>query len=372
MNLVKSIIKLSLKNIWTKLFLKNNSIKTDVKKFLLIFPSGIGNTILSNGAIKSLKKKYPTSYFAAGYTYNATLEILKILGGFDEYIFFKMNQTVKERIQLINFLRNKNFDAVVIFYPSCGYIYNCMFLLSGIPYRIGFEYIGDSIDQYSKIFLTHSIKYDYKNSEFQNDLYLLNYFNLELCNSIGFKSNEPCIKDLTSKNLKIGIHVGRNNDLKPGWSQERFSNLIKILQKNQKVDIFVFGGEEEKDISMYFEQEFNNCVFNLIDKLNLAQTISNISKLNLLVSNDTGLMHIAASQNVPLIAIFGPTDSIKNYPIIQEKDNLIVIRKDLSCQPCYSFTTPIVCNRNTECLNLISVKEVLNSVEKMLKRYSKT
>jgi ADP-heptose:LPS heptosyltransferase len=82
-----------------------------------------------------------------------------------------------------------------------------------------------------------------------------------------------------------------------------------------------------------------------------------IKKCALFISNDSGLMHIATAVKTPVIAIFGPTLWWKNHP--WGKENL-VIRKNLSCSPCYNYST-IKC-RNIRCLETITVGEVFGKV----------
>jgi heptosyltransferase-2 len=94
----------------------------------------------------------------------------------------------------------------------------------------------------------------------------------------------------------------------------------------------------------------------------LEQTVYYISRMNLFLSNDTGLMHIAASQGIPLLAIFGPTDQIKNRPIIDNESKLNLINKKLPCSPCYPRAPLRFCKGRVDCLNLISPEEILMTI----------
>jgi heptosyltransferase-2 len=128
----------------------------------------------------------------------------------------------------------------------------------------------------------------------------------------------------------------------------------------------MYGGIEERNTMNYFLERIPGKFINLIGCLNLEQTAYYISRMNIFVSNDTGLMHIAASQDIPLIAIFGPTDQIKSCPIVSNDKKLILINKKLSCSPCYPHAPLKFCKGRVDCLNLITPEEVLTEINEMV------
>lgn len=88
----------------------------------------------------------------------------------------------------------------------------------------------------------------------------------------------------------------------------------------------------------------------------IKKTAALVSRCNLFISNDTGLMHVAAAVKVSVIAIFGPTDPVKSMPFFRH----IIIKKDLQCRPCYRYR-PIAC-RHRRCLEEITPEEVLDKI----------
>jgi heptosyltransferase II len=87
-------------------------------------------------------------------------------------------------------------------------------------------------------------------------------------------------------------------------------------------------------------------------------------RFNLLVTNDSGAMHIAVAQDVPVVAIFGPTTRDLGFYPYGEKD--IVVEKDLPCRPCGRHGGYRCRRKNFACMKLITVSDVFNAVKERL------
>jgi heptosyltransferase-2 len=86
----------------------------------------------------------------------------------------------------------------------------------------------------------------------------------------------------------------------------------------------------------------------------------------MLVTNDSGVMHVGAAVQVPMVAIFGPTNPRWVGPV---SEHCLLVKKDLPCQPCFIYSTRhLECSagRNFECLSTISVDEVMAAAEELL------
>ena len=83
-----------------------------------------------------------------------------------------------------------------------------------------------------------------------------------------------------------------------------------------------------------------------------------ISKLYLFITGDSGPMHIAASFQIPTIAIFGPTNDNETSQWMNQKS--IIVKKDLACQPCMKRKCPLI---HHDCMKTIKTDDVLNAVK---------
>ena len=84
-----------------------------------------------------------------------------------------------------------------------------------------------------------------------------------------------------------------------------------------------------------------------------------IKRCTVYISPDSASLHIAASQGVPFIALFGPTDCRRHLPPAKD---FIVINKDLTCSPCYKPKC-----KTKKCMELITPEEVLGAVDRLIK-----
>ncbi len=372
--MLKENAVLSIKYIWERFFMDNKPIDGKrLRRILLVFPSGIGNSILAIGALKSLRNAYPNAAFSAIYVEKTASELFGILGGFEEILYLDEGWPLKQKLKFIKKVRKKKFDIAVIFMPIAGHVINFLLFVSGIKIRAGCEFKLDlpGNARYSSAFLTHSINYDTNKSEFEHNLGLLKYFQIPLERSIRFEIKRDVKANINYNSINIGIHVGVFNEKKAGWPKEKFLELMHLLNGSyHDAKFYLYGGLGENDNAVYFNQSRIPNLVNLISKNTLRETISRISQMDIFISNDTGLMHIAASQGVPLIALFCNTDVIKNRPVVEDDGKLAVIRKDLPCMPCYSWYRKVNCN-NRKCVDLISAEEVFAAASSFINKYNK-
>ena len=97
---------------------------------------------------------------------------------------------------------------------------------------------------------------------------------------------------------------------------------------------------------------------NLAGKLSISELINCISNFDLFITGDSGPMHIAANYKIPTISIFGPTRSDETGQWMNDKG--IIIKKNLSCQPCMKRVCPLI---HHDCMRLIKAKDVLSEIQ---------
>ena len=143
------------------------------------------------------------------------------------------------------------------------------------------------------------------------------------------------------------------------WPIKKWVDLANSIQKTYRV---VFVGLDSSITSAASKIGSNNCI-NLIGKTSLNDVIIILSQSTCVVSNDSGLMHVAAALDRPVVGIYGSSSPEYTPPLI-ENDKKIIIYQNLSCSPCFKRTCPL---HHMNCLNDISVDSVKESISSLVK-----
>ena len=171
-----------------------------------------------------------------------------------------------------------------------------------------------------------------KYNDFINDSLNINFpAGKLLLSTINFQS---------STQKTVGINPGASYGSAKRWYPEEFAKVASEL--SDQYDIVIFGGPDEQDIALDIEKllikkDVKNYK-NLAGKTTIPELINHISNLDLFITGDSGPMHVAATFEVPTVAIFGPTKDDETSQWMNEKS--LIVKKNLDCQPCMKRTCP--------------------------------
>jgi len=170
------------------------------------------------------------------------------------------------------------------------------------------------------------------------------------------------INSQSSTQKTVGINPGASYGSAKRWYPEEFAKVASEL--SDQYDIVIFGGPDEQDIALDIEKllikkDVKNYK-NLAGKTTIPELINHISNLDLFITGDSGPMHVAATFEVPTVAIFGPTKDDETSQWMNEKS--LIVKKNLDCQPCMKRTCPL---GHHDCMNLIKAVDVLDSVKSL-------
>lgn len=143
------------------------------------------------------------------------------------------------------------------------------------------------------------------------------------------------------------------------WGADRFKAVAAVLAQ-KGYGIVVVGGAVDQADAQVIAGEFG---LNLAGQTSLAETAAVLARSTLLVSGDSGLLHIAVGLGVPTVSLFGPGRALKWAP---KGNQHTVINKNLPCSPCTSFGTTPPCPYNARCMQEITVDEVVTHCLKQL------
>lgn len=212
-----------------------------------------------------------------------------------------------------------------------------------------------------KLLLSCAVTYD--DEGFEGD----NFFRLLEPLGIGFSSPRPYSafypafsEGNPSKHNQVAIFPGASIKERR-WDPERFHDVAKwLLSKN--MDVVIVGGKEDLQASEEIARGLPQ-VRNLAGKTSLDETAKILALSRLLISSDSGIMHLAVAVGTPVVALFGSGIESKWAP----RDGVsIVINKRLPCSPCTRYGYTIACPRNARCIMEISADEVIAAANRIL------
>ncbi|MBX9742780.1 MAG: lipopolysaccharide heptosyltransferase II [Chthoniobacterales bacterium] len=187
----------------------------------------------------------------------------------------------------------------------------------------------------------------------------------EDCQAIAFWLGASAVKKEEQKKtathhsaapFRVGLCPGAEYGPAKRWPLERFREVMKQLRDIHWV---LLGTAAEAPLGEKLLEGFSENVENKIGKTSLAELIAVIQSLDLLLTNDTGTMHLAALFNIPTVALFGSTDPSLTGP---QGPGHRILRHQVECSPCFLRKCPI----DFRCMHGISPEEVAQVLREQL------
>jgi len=168
------------------------------------------------------------------------------------------------------------------------------------------------------------------------------------------------VQPYTYSRPTLGINPGASYGSAKRWYPESFAKVAVALAG--KYDIVIFGGPGEEaiagDIEKAIEKDGIKNVENIAGKTTIPELLSRIAGLSLMVTNDSGPMHVAAAYQIPTVALFGPTRYRETSQWQNPRGQLL--RKEMKCSPCMKRSCPL---EHHDCMKLITAEEVIAMIE---------
>jgi len=156
----------------------------------------------------------------------------------------------------------------------------------------------------------------------------------------------------------VGLFPGAEWGASKRWPWRRFAELATELRRRLPAGRqIVVAGPKEVWLAVRVFEESGKVHPVIGPDLDLAALAGVLGHLDLLVTNDSGPMHLAAALGVPCVALFGPTDRRRTAPV---GDRHVVLSRDLWCSPCFRRRCPLL---HHGCMKGISVEQVADAVE---------
>lgn len=325
--------------------------------------SSLGDVILSTAAIKALRDKFKSKIsFLVG---DESKEVLFVCPYIDELLvcdFKNKDKSFLNFLKLAACLRKKNFDIVIDLQNNRRS--HLLAFLTLALHRFGYD------NKKLGFLLNHRIPDDKPTIDpVTHQFRILQMLDIELkppsLQLWPTELDKRFIDEYLSSEWVSPHHkiVGINISASERWATKIWPlhHIVKLCEELGRRDMRVVVTGTEKDLPcahQLINSVKNAKPINACGKTSVNQLACLIKRCSVYISVDSAPLHIAASVQTPFVAIFGSTDPRRHIPPAK---HYVVLKKDLSCSPCYKSK----CNR-VECMESIKPEEVLEAIDKLM------
>jgi len=326
-----------------------------IQNILLIKPGAIGDVLQLTPLIRALNKRYPAARISVIVGAGITADIFRHHPGVSETIIYDRTGVHRSLSALIGFwkeLRKKQYDLVLQFQRSS--LRSWLLASAAFPSRV-------LVYHRSRDHSVHAVR---------------NY--LDTVKSLG----------IAGEDLRLELYVGGNDRLfaaellgshglrgaalvafNPGashavnrWSADQFAALADRISEHTSARAIIVGGPDDIALAESIVAAAATNPVNLAGKTTLLQLGALLEQCQVLVTGDTGPMHIATAVNTRVIALFGAADPARTGPV--GTGHRVIQARTVPCVPCRSRTCS---NANLlECMNAIGASDVFEALTGML------
>jgi len=355
-----------------------------IKKILIIRLDNLGDVVLATAIFPVVRKKFPEALITVMVRHGAR-EVLQGNPHIDEIIchdipWNKERMSLKERVNnfvdnlsypkkllgIVRYLRKQQYDLAI---ELRGEFRNILLFtyLAKAKWRVSYNKTG------GEYLLTHFTEFEPGLHEIEKNYKLLRLLGIsdetgktrKMMIFPGPRDQEKVdafLAGLKERNVSgklIAIHPGGKAIQR--WEPAKFGQLAEILKEKYQATILITGIKSEIPI---INDVIKNMKFHpqvIAGKFKVKEFAYFLTKIHLLICNDTGVLHIASAMDSQTLAIFGPTN-----PKVFGHKNIRTVQTKLPCLAINHETCQISQGKPGECIKRIEVCDVINEVESLL------
>jgi len=341
--------------------------KRNIKRLLIRSTNWIGDAVMTTPAIRAIRKNF--SGVRIGLLAKPwVMPLFAHCPHIDDRIMYEdagRHHGWIGKLRLAKDLRQYRFDAAILLQNA--FEAALITWLAGIPLRVGFDSDG------RRLLLNRPVR---RTPEIRK-VHQTRYY-LGILEGAGLRTDSADLELFTGREDAVRAeHLLSEHGVDPGdrlvglnasaaygpakqLSTDRFARLADLLQDTFGVKLLLFGGPGDTELGHALTSRMNGSAIDFCGRTRLGEAIALIRRCRVFVTNDSGLMHVAAALNVPLVAIFGSTDPVATGPA---SVNSRVVRVPIECSPCLKPECPL---GHLNCMNLITVDMVFEAIKEFL------
>ena len=341
--------------------------KETIKRILVRGPNWLGDAVMCEPALRGLRRLFPDAQIAL-LVKPAVADLFTGHPALTRVLIYDSkgcHAGLFGKWALAEQLRRQSFDLAVLFQNA----FEAAFLtfLAGVPRRYGYATDGRSLLLSNPVAvpdrraLTHQVRYYW-----------------DLLKPLGLTGDPPAPElvvspeeeqamagrfaqgGLTANDVVVGINPGSTYGGAKRWLPERYAEATERLcrtlreSRNQQVGVVIFGAKGEERLGQDIAAHLSSPSLVLSGATTIRELMAALKRCAMLLTNDTGPMHIASAFQVPLVAIFGPTDWRTTSPFGSAH---AIVRQPVDCAPCLLRECPI----DHRCMTRVTVDQVYDA-----------
>ena len=335
------------------LYLPPNVSPHDLQPFRILVRASnwLGDAAISAPAVRAIKNGRPDAHITVAAP-SKIASIWKLIPEVDAIVPLKG----RSLLATIGSLRRQpRFDVAILFPNSLRVALEAW--LAGVPRRVGYR------GHFRRWLLNQVVPKSRRLGPPEHQA----FHYLHIARNLGAPAN---LRDLVGVNAihhvdlgpaKIALCPGAEYGPAKRWLPERFAETAKAVAAQSPVQWILFGTKNDAAVGKQISQALGDSCVNRIGQTTLDQLIDELSECRLLLTNDTGTMHLASLLGIPVVAIFGSTDPRLTGPLGQGH---AILRHQVECSPCFLRECPI----DFRCMKAVSVDEVTDTILSILQR----
>jgi heptosyltransferase II len=325
----------------------------NIKKILIRGPNWVGDAVLAIPAMKALRDHFPQA--------ELTLLVRPWVAGlfrsapFVDHVWSEAKPSgVGDWARITRNIRAQRFDLALLLPNS--FESALMMFFGGVPQRVGYATDG------RRWILTKAIT---PPAGFRHQV----YYYLDLVKVLSAITERPSIEiHATLEERRAGrellvtegiaantpflvLNAGAAYGSAKRWHEDRFAEAADMLSHELGLRVALIGSEAERPIAEAIRARMKTSTAVLNGKTSLETLIGVLAESSLMITNDSGPMHIAAALGIPTVAIFGSTDERVTGPY---GSRTRIVKHPVECSPCLLRECPI----DHRCMNGVTVEDV--------------
>ncbi|MDY6905975.1 MAG: lipopolysaccharide heptosyltransferase II [Thermodesulfobacteriota bacterium] len=337
-----------------------------VRRLLVRSANWIGDAVMSTPAVNAIRQAFSNAEITM-LAKPLVVPVFENSPHVDQMVVYDdagRHSDLAGKFRLAGDLRQAGYDAALLLQNA----FEAAFIttIARIPVRIGYTTDG------RRLLLTHPVKNPkfYKQGH-HADYYLgiLRGLGIDAVNNglelvIGDANRQKAQAVLSEHGLAdrplLGLSPGATFGPAKQWHPERYAAVADQLCKEGDWRVVLLGGPGDRAISEAIAGHMAAPAVNLCGRTGVGEAMALIETCGLFITNDSGLMHVAAALDVPLVAVFGSTDPVATGPLGK---NSRIVRTEVVCSPCLKSQCP---EGHFRCMAEVSVDMVVGAAREVM------